>query len=1106
MSLKLIFGRAKSNKGEFIISDAAKKSGLIIVPESYTLFAEKKLAKAVGTLGLGNAEIFSFSRLYHSLADMGPLGSESVEPSGKTMAIAIISEKLKPELSVLKSSVTHDGFSKNLLSLFSELKRYFITPEDLISASSKTEQKILSSKLTDLGLIYGKYEEFIASGYTDKDDDLAKLALLLKEKKPFSGRHIFLDRFSSFTPGETAVIKELLIQAESVTVSLLSDIKGFEFQFLSTRESGEKLKELAKSEGIPYEITTLESRIENPELLHLEKNFFSFEPLKYEEDLSSIHLFSAKNIHSEVQEAARKIRSLIMSGEYRYKDISVIVRDTPYYSSVLGPIFNSFKIPYTDTDSISSSMHSLCVYITAALSTVTSNFMPEPLFKFLKSGFSPCSFEDADKLENYMLATGIKGSAFESDEKWTYRTTLYSDYEISESDKELFTEIDLIRKKVLSPLSSLKEKLKGKIDALTFVSALYDFFNDTNLPGKIMSLSDFYEKEGRNDEAARLISVYGSVIKAMDSLVAAAGDITLSAKKFSSVFLEGIDATPMKILPSSLDAVNFISAPRAKGISSPIVFVLGLNQNVFPQIPSQTSILTDSDRAFLKDLDLELSRGGEYLNFEEQSLLYGALTAPEKLLFLSYHLKDHAGKTAIPSSAVGKMKEIFPKIKEESDINGLAFDKLLSAPLPTLTHTLDALNKMALGEKQDDSWLMAYDWYIKNRKELLPSIPNSFNIIKNTTPLSREVTDKLFPDGITTGVSKLETYSSCPFKYYMRYILNAKPRNVASFTPQDTGSILHSYVDSVSRYIKDNGKSWKNVTEEEIKTIANDVTIEIIENSSFYMQNSKRALYQLTRLRNLSVKMLLLIKKHFESGLFEPLGSEITFGKGKDYPEIKIPTANGNIYLTGKIDRADILHTERGDFLRITDYKSGGKSFSLSSVYHGLNLQMSVYMLALNESIGSESAAMLYFKLDDPITTDQKSLSQTLKMSGLLLDDPEVLSAMDKDLDGKSDFLPIEMKDGAFFSDSLATKENFDDLFRHVKKTIARLYSEMKKGDFSISPKATSTEGSTICSYCEYANVCGGGNCEILPKLDSKDPWSSFKEDSANTTDGGDNL
>ncbi len=1103
MSLKLIYGRAKSKKGEYIISEAAKSSGLIIVPESYTLFAEKKLSKNLGTLGLGNAEVMSFQRLWHSLSSSGPLSERPIDPSGKTMAISIISEKIRENLTVLKSSVTRDGFSKNLLTLFTELKRYSVFPEDLLKAAEKTEQKMLSAKLSDIYLLYEKYVEFINSGYTDKDDDLSKLAAYLKENKPFSERSIFIDRFSSFTPEEMSVIRELLKGAKSVTISLLADTKGFEFQFLSTREAGEKLLDMAKEENIACEVITLSSSIENPEFSHLEKNYFSFEPQKYESEVSSISLFAAKSIHSEAEYAARTIRNLVMSGEYRYSDISLIVRDTPYYSSIMGPLFSSFEIPYTDTDSVSSSMHPLSVYVSAVLDTVTSSFSPEPLFKFLKSGFSPCSFEEADEMENYMLETGIKGSAFQSDEKWTYRTNLYSDYELSQSDKELFSKIDKIRKKVLPPLSALKEKLKGKIDSKAFASALFDFFNDSGLQDKVLSLSEYYEKEGRTDEAARLISVYSAIIRTMDSLVASSEGVLLSSKKFSAVFKEGIDATLMKIIPSSVDSVNFISAARAKGISSPVTFILGLNQGVFPKVPAQTSILTDSDRVLLKDLNIELSRGGEYFNFEEQSLLYSALTSPEKHLYLSYHLKDQGGKGNAPSSVVSKIKELFPMIEEDTDIFGLSFGEILSAPKPTLTHTLSALNKVALGEECDKDFLKAYDWYLKNYEGRLPSIPNSFNIIKKTTPLSKEVTDSLFPDGTVTGVSKLEAYSSCPFKYYMRYILNAKERKVASFTPADTGSILHSYIDSVSRYIKDNGLSWQKITKEEVEDAAKEVTRGIIERSSYYMQNSKRALYQLARLQKLSSKMLLLIKNHFESGLFEPLGSEITFGKGKDYPEIKIPLENGFVYLTGKIDRADVLHTKRGDFLRIIDYKSGGKTFSLSSVYHGLNLQMSVYMLALSESTASNPAAMLYFKLDDPITKDEKTLSETLKMSGLLLDDAEVLSAMDKDLDGRSDFLPLELKDGAFISDSLATKENFDLLFSHVKKTIASLYSEMKKGDFSISPKALASDVQNACSFCEYAKVCGGENPSSLPKIDSKDPWSFFSEEHSF---GGDNI
>ncbi|MDO5478685.1 MAG: 3'-5' exonuclease, partial [Clostridia bacterium] len=684
MSLKLIYGRAKSKKGDRVFTEAVKTNGIVIVPEAFTLLAEQKLSSLAGTLGLNGSEVLSFDRLAHAFSDYGPLSRNSLNPAGKSIAIALISQKLKSRLTVLKSSAEHPGFPKGMLDLICEFKRYGVSPEALLAVSEKTEQKILSSKLGDIALIYGAYNEFLTSGYTDKDDDLSRLCTILSEKKPLSGRHIYIDRFSRFTPVELSVIKELLLQCASVTVTLPCDVKSFEFQFSSAVNTAEKLKDIASDLSIETEEITHSSSIGNPELSHLEKNYFSFYPEKYDNENTSVFLFSAKSINSETEEVARQIRHLAESGKIRYKDISVIVRDTSIYSSALRSIFPSFGIPYTDTESVSSGKHALSIYVTSIAETVCSGFSKVPLFRYLKSGFSTCPKCDADKLENYMLATGINGSALLSEEKWEYRKSIYSDYELSSEEKSEFDETDRIRRQVIAPFLPLTEKLTGKISATEFCSALYEFFLETGLEDKILYLSKNYEKEGRTDDSAKLISVYNSILDAMDSLIASAGDELLSAKKFNSVFSEGIAATTMNIIPSSSDCVNFINAIRAKGSTAPIVFIMGLNNNVFPKTPSKEGILSDSDRLFLTENDIELSLNSEYLNYEELSLLYSAFTAAEDRLYLSYSLHNESGGSISPSQVIEKIKDIFPKIREATDVLTSDAKSLISAPSPTL--------------------------------------------------------------------------------------------------------------------------------------------------------------------------------------------------------------------------------------------------------------------------------------------------------------------------------------------------------------------------------------------------------------------------------------
>lgn len=1084
MPLHLITGRAGSGKSEKILSLAAENNGLLIVPETHSLSSEKGLLPYCKALGMGGAEVLSFQRLAHTFSDFGPLGKKSLDPAGKNMAVSIICRKYSKNFSAFKSASLKPGFTSQMLSLIKELKRYEVTAESLISASEKTDRKILSEKLKDIAFIYEKYLEFTQSGYTDSDDDLLRLCEFLENNRPFLYRNIYIDKFSSFTPIEYSVIYHLIAGSASVTVALCTDSSDLGFQFQSAEGTVSKLYGIAEALGDICTEEQLTSHLSG-ELSHLEKNFFSFIPKKYDKKTECISLFAADSIYSEVEYAAREIIKLSREENVSFSDISVIVRDSAVYAPFIKSIFPLFGIAYTNTERESASLHPLSLYVLSAAETVISSFSYSPLMRYLKSGFCDISLEETDLLENYILSCGIYGSQFASDEKWTYKADIYKG---SLSDKELLDKIDTARKKILPPLLSLKEKLKGKLKASDFCRALYEFMEETNLPDKVTALINSYNENGRTDDGAKLLSVYNCIISAMDSLIACSGDFVMSSKDFLGVFSEGISSVTTSIIPSGADCVNFAGASRAKGGKSPVVFILGLNDKIFPKIPDNSGILTDSDRTLMSELDIELAPDTEHLNYEEQSLLYATLTMAKEKLFLSYSLKDADGNSMSESSAVKKIEEIFPGISKSADALLNKAKDYISSAGGTLCHMLSALNKSASGEIVDEEWLMVYDWFLKSGLPL-PRIPNSFSVMTHTVPLDSDITKELFPDGFKTSISKLESYSSCHFKYYMQYILGARKRKIADFGNADAGSILHLYAENVSRHIYSSNKSWTDISEEEIREVLKGTTASVIENGSYYLKNTERALYLLNRLEHLSLKMLMLIKRHFESGLFEPLGSEIIFDDNSEYGPIILPSQGGAVRLTGKVDRADVLHTDQGDFIRIIDYKSGNKTFSLSEVYNGLNLQLSVYMMALC-SEGQNPGGMLYFRLEDPIITGfdskgkkkdrekiEKDRSDAERMKGLLLDSDIFLSSLDPSITKSVDKSNILHAKGEFYDASLATKDNFKSIFLHIKKIVSSLAAEMRSGNVNVSPVKCGEASS--CDYCEFKPACSG---RLTPK------------------------
>jgi len=229
------------------------------------------------------------------------------------------------------------------------------------------------------------------------------------------------------------------------------------------------------------------------------------------------------------------------------------------------------------------------------------------------------------------------------------------------------------------------------------------------------------------------------------------------------------------------------------------------------------------------------------------------------------------------------------------------------------------------------------------------------------------------------------------------------------------------------------------------------------------------------------------LTEHVKKGEFIPMGHEIIFGLNGDIPPIVIELEDGEkIYLEGRIDRVDILNDEEGNYVKIIDYKSGSKDFSLSDVYYGFQIQLMVYLDAILSSEGKKHkvevhpGGIFYFKIDDPMikTTEkaveevEKEINKKLKMKGLVLKDVNIIKKMDEEISRSSNIIPagLTKDDEVSKSSSALPEEDFKALLNHVRGLIKEIGEEMLKGNVKIEPFKKG--GDTSCKYCTYTAIC----------------------------------
>lgn len=219
------------------------------------------------------------------------------------------------------------------------------------------------------------------------------------------------------------------------------------------------------------------------------------------------------------------------------------------------------------------------------------------------------------------------------------------------------------------------------------------------------------------------------------------------------------------------------------------------------------------------------------------------------------------------------------------------------------------------------------------------------------------------------------------------------------------------------------------------------------------------------------------------------------------------------LQLTGIADRIDGWEHDGKLYLRVVDYKTGRKRFDLSEVWFGRNLQMLLYLNVLwkygKNKYGKETepAGVLYIpardnmlSMDGPSDGEktEKARNKELKRSGLVLNDEDVLEAMERGMPKR--FVPVSANKDGVLKGSIADIQQFDLLMQHVEATLTELTKQIREGNIDAQPwyRNASSNG---CNYCAYREACHfeNGNqkdsVRYMKKYDDQEIWNRIEKE-----------
>ncbi|URZ07129.1 helicase-exonuclease AddAB subunit AddB [Clostridium felsineum] len=1112
MSLRFIYGRAGSGKSQFCISsikNRIEKGGdrplILIVPEQFSFQSEKSILDLIGEKSINRVKVISFKRLaYRVFDEVGGIAREYMNSSGKSMLFYHIMNNLKSEFKVFGLSARQKGFVNTISDTISEFKKYELTTDLLRETIDNVEDEELKNKLHDLSLIYDEFNRLLYKNYIDPDDDLTILKEKIKYSEMLSGAEIWLDEFSSFIPQQYGVLEELLKRCTRVNIALTMEYESIPMDddiFSVTKNTERRMIKIAQDNNVsidkPVNLNKRPFyRFKNSyELGMIEKNLYSFPYEIYKDKPKKIQIFKTSNLYTEVEDIARNIIKFVREDNVRFSDIAVVTGNLEGYEKTVAVIFKEYGIPFFIDKNKDIEDNTLIILIRSIMDIFIKNWSYETVFRYLKTGFVDIDIDEIDILENYVLAAGIKGKKKWTD-KWTY--DVYSDSlsgEISEENKEKIEKVNEIKDKFLKPLLDFRKKVLRKNNVTEICTALFEFLHDINVPVAVEKMVDEFRKNGRQILANEYSQIWNILMELMDQLVEVMGNEKVNLEQFSRILFIGIKEHKMGLIPSSLDQVLVGSIDRLKSHAIRFLYIMGVNDGVFPSAAMEEGILSDRDREVLMSKGVELAKDTKTQAMEQRFLVYTAITNSSEYLFLSYPIADYEGKTLRPSLIINRIKTLFPKIIEKSDVIKAENDeedmKLISSTVPTFNEMISSFRKEIDEEDKISSiWHDVYRWYAKNEKwaEKCESMFKAIAYTNQVDYISKEKALKLYGGSLKMSVSRLEKYIECPFSYYVQYGLKIKDRKIFTLTPPDLGSFMHKVIDKFCENIKDENIDWKDVNEDICEQkIYKIVDQEVEGRGGSILNSSPRYSYITSRLKRILKRTATIVAEQFRRGSFRPVGYEVAFENGGNYPPIKvILDDNTEVILTGRIDRIDMLEKDGNTYIRIVDYKSGNKIFKLSDVYYGFDIQLLLYLNAIleNENVDEDDrflpGAILYFTMDDPIVKGKENLTdnqikdeimKSLKMKGLLISDPEVVKEMDREMEGSSLIIPASIKkDGTLGRSSAATKQQFEMLIKHVRNLVVKNCEKLLMGDIKIRPYKKGKD--KPCDYCTYSSIC----------------------------------
>jgi ATP-dependent helicase/DNAse subunit B len=994
MTAQILVAPAGAGKTEHVLNLARRAAaGLsatphVVVPSGVQVRScRRRLALTGGALGV---RLETFERLQATLLNLsGEVYTELSEPVRHRLIRSVVDGLPLQHFAAVSQ---RPGFILVLQDLIAELKAALVEPTALRQAVAGLGAP---PRLAELAGIYAAYQcRLQEQGWADRAG-LGWLAVQSLERHPALARDwpfLIIDGFDSFTPTQLALLETLAGRVGHLVVTITGDLDGAAPRLVHHRFAATLSNLTARLHSAPTPLPIATSG-RTPVLVHLEASLFGGSaggaPGRVP-SAGAVELLETPDRAAEARAALRWLKERVVVDGTDLGEVALLARNITPYRDFIQQAATEFGLPVRlasgsplrGNPAVAALLDLMRLSLPLRPDWPESALPRRLLVEAWRSPYFDWSMLDTlpDETAGTMAADADAldavahwGRIIGGQTQWEQELSSLAAYAREDAAED--ENAPPVRLPVGAGAQALLDRFHAFLGVITPPAGQHGYRGFVAWLEQLIGADPAIDtarfpaagdaglrvvaraRQAAAGVAARDIAALQSFKEVLGGLVwaeQALGATTMDFPRFFDDLVGAVEAQSFQTpITAGQEEILVANVAQARGVPFRAIAVMGLAEGEFPAALTEDPFLRDSDRQSLRQgfgLPLEPSlRGGEV------ELFYETLArASQRLLLTRPRLADNGSLW----QASPYWEELLRRV--EVTPQGLTSQ---SVPTPGEAASWPELME-GLAVHDADGQVRA--WAANVRPDSVAALDLAAAVLRRRgaghlpeTGAAGSQFDGVFGDGsglagelarrfgpaTRWSPSRLETYRTCPFFFFVGTVLGLEPREEPEegMDARQMGTLYHALLERVYRNAKDPADlaSLEAALDAVAPALLDAAPKRLgFRATAWWMQTREEITEDVRR----SLAGLAAIQ-----GDFKPLALEAAFGlHGK--PRLMLRDGDDSFFLGGIIDRVDRDSAGR---LRLIDYKSGGPSpFTVRAAEEGKKLQLALYALAARDALG----------------------------------------------------------------------------------------------------------------------------------------------------------